>query len=324
MRYVCQNNKLDLAKTMPNKTKRKTTKPNPPPRPKKGSTPQLPNKSVHSVCGLSDPFCEHARGAKYPDDAATRTLPFTYHGRRELVSNASGHINAMFFPQFKYDPVTLATTPTGNDVTAWDNFDSNGFSTTPDAMDYRIVSVGFRLHAVGAPLNASGMVHLRQYGTLEGTDLTTIDLLTYNSSDSKDVSYRSMDVISVVVPHTSQRPAAFYNPADDAATMAAALTKGFGPVSIAGNGLEASTGQLEVEWLIHYELTLSDNNVLAQAATPAPAYSPLLVGAANRVTSQISAFIIGGAERVGDLITRKAIDALRTMTMRSAPLLLGL
>lgn len=276
--------------------------------PVKAVKPKIPESIVHNVCGLTDPFCEHARGTKYPDSSSVKTLPFTSHFRRTLVSDASGFANAAFLPQYSTNAYVTSFTAVGNSVTAWNAFTAS----TPIAgvNGYRIVSAGVKIRHIVSPLNSAGMIYIRQFPSETAASLDVVDTTTYNCSSSLDVAVQDAKEVCCILQHTSQMPQVFYNVVGDNLSWANISMKGFTLLTIGISGAPASTPMLDLEFFVHYELAFDDNTALGQVATPSVSASPVLTAAASAVTSTIVPMVNKSAEAFGKALFNKALTAV--------------
>jgi len=303
---------------MVNKAKKKAN--NPPPQ-ALASTPRrrrrnrnanggVPRELVSRVCGIVDPFCDHAMGAKYPDDSSTRTLPYTMRTLAYLSTDANGDGGFILLPQYSYNPYTNMATGTLPNVTTWGNFNTSGAPGIAGVDSYRIVSIGVKLRNIVAPLSSSGIVSLRTFPHTSGANLEPLNYTTYNCSQSGNVALQHCKEYTIVVPHTAQMPQVFYKTADDSASVAGWNAKGFEPVTIYVSGAAASTNVLAIETVIHYELTFDDSSGLQQAATPPPPANAVITTTANRVTSELSAFAGEGVIALGKAVVTKVVTGL--------------
>lgn len=268
-------------------------------------------KAVHKICGLTDPFCEHAIGAKYPDASSIRTLTFSYRDRLTLSSTAAGEVSMIFLPGYQFRPVALATAGVVPNVTAWANFAVNSVITGVAA--YRIISVGARLTCVASSFTAAGLVSIRVHSAEPINNLTTIDISSFNATKSIDIPLNKVDDLLVVCPHTSQMPQHFYDQTSDPINISAGTTpKGFYPFTIYVSGAPASIPVLSIEWIINYELTFGDNSGLQQVATPPPKPNLVLTNAAAVVTSSMSNIFSTGATKFAEKVATSAATALGT------------
>lgn len=271
----------------------------------------LPKSVVSNVCGLVDPFCTHARGCKYPDDSSTRTLPWSSHGRFTIVSGPAGTAGALFMPTYANLPnVNLASYPTAAGVMVVSTATADA-DKIAGVNNYRIVSAGFKLRSVVAPLNASGMVHLRSWGVESMTELGFgFNGLTYGANDSVDVRLQDCRDLAAVSAHTAAMPQLFYAQDDYSTDVATWAMPGFRPVSILLLGVPADSIVAEVEYFVHYELTFEAGQQLAILATPAPPSNALVTTAANRVTSMMGSLFERGVEAAGRYVETAARKAL--------------
>jgi hypothetical protein len=273
---------------------------------------------VHSVCGLTDPFCEHARGAKYPDDSSIRTLPFSRTHVVPFSSNANGVQCALFRPSYSYEAAWPMVAISGTTVPAWNDF-LDSTSLISGAAAYRIVSSGINIKNVTAPLYASGMVHIRVYSIEDGVSLTGIDFTTYNCSYAMDIPLQDCKDVCVIVPHTSQRPEVFYTVGADTPEVALSATLGYCYITVAVSGAPASSSVLSIKTITHFELVFSAASGTSLLTTPSPTRNPMITDAANYVTSSMKPVVTAGLGAVGRYITDIAKKSLMNVVASRFP-----
>jgi hypothetical protein len=268
---------------------------------------RLKQQAVHATCGLTDPFCPYARSAKYPDDSPVRTLPYTQKGRINLGSDVNGELRYLWYPQYGFVPVTYSAAATGAAVTAWTDFAND--SSISGVAKYRIVSAGYRLKSIIAPLNASGEVNLRDWPDT-AANLAAVDCLSYNATSSMSIATRLVDETTGVSSHTFDLPQLFYPASGASAIVTSTAANGFNPQTIYATGLPVSTVCFVLEYVIHYELIFLDSSSMSLLTTPSPPANSMLTAAAARVSSALPSFFDRGAKALGDLVIRKATLAL--------------
>lgn len=276
-----------------------------------------PPQLVRQVCGLTDPFCEHARGAKYPDDSSIRTLPYTYESIQTVTTNGTGSAWNLFSPQYGFNEWTFAATAADNEVTAWTNFAVQ--SLISNVSKYRIVSTGIRLKRITAPLNTSGIVRIRIWPVEALSALGTLNTSSFNATYAVDVPLQDMSDTCIALPHTPQVPTVFYDTTGDVAIVTGAGCKGFCPMTVQVVGAPATQNVLEAHLITHYELLFEDSSGLAQVATPSPPRNPMITDAANYVTSTMKPIVASGAGAFGRYIVDKAKHALVSAVMSRFP-----
>lgn len=276
----------------------------------KASIPRSILKShVEQVCGLTDPFCKHASGAKYPDDSSSRTLAYSDRGMVTLATDANGFAGVLWNPTYSNFPLAFSSSTLDGSgvVTAYSTLASRVLFPSVD--EYRIVSSGFVLRSIAAPLSAAGLVSVRSYGT-EALDLTTAPMLSYGSGEALDVPLRLVNEVAVVTPHSSEMPQAFYRTASDGTTVATWQSPGYDPVSIFVSGAPASTAVLSLEYIVNYELIFSPTTGMSLLGTPAPTARQYITSAATRVTSAMKPFAERGMKAIADSVIKAAGTAL--------------
>lgn len=274
---------------------------------------KLSKALVPAVCGLVDPFCVHARGAKFPDESNTRTLAWSFHSRYTLTSDGAGSSGTLFLPGFTFVPFVDSFSVTTAGILN-SNIQVVNAQAIAGVTSYRIVSAGFRLRRVGAPLNASGGVHIRMLGDLLGTNIATVDGLSYSRAEALDIAYQDANTVSVIIPHSAQPAQLFYQPISAALTGVSAWTApGFTPVSIVILGAQAAVMVAEIEYFVHYELLFDDSSAMTMLATPPATPNPIVQAAAKSLTSAAKSIFTEGVEAVGGFIERKAKTAIASL-----------
>lgn len=262
---------------------------------------------ISQICGLTDPFCKHAVGGKYPDDSSVRTLPWGYHTRFVMSSDVGGNLAYLFAPNYNYQPYLL-----GAPTTATQASFSTYLAGAPiaDTSAFRIVSWGFKLTRVIAPLNASGMVHVRVLGVENGAGLGSLDTASYARSESYDGAVQDCRGLAVIGTRTSQMPQKFYFPADVTPTNSILTwdAAGWCPVSVSVTGAPASVAVLEAEVWVNYELTFDESSSMGLFATPPPVANAIVTGSASKISSSVKS-VHSDMDAVSNVIRKAAITA---------------
>lgn len=309
---------------MPNKTKSNSNKSKSnKPRNQKKSQPRRANpradlaitsahtkRLAHEVCGLTDPFCSHAYGAKYPDDSATRTLPWTAHKINTLTSGPTGEITGIFLPNYNYFSLHHCATTAGI-ATPGALFPD---ATSPtDIQQFRIVSAGLRIKAVCAPLYASGMVHIR-IGDLQKAASygPTFMPALFGGAESLDIPLQDCKDVTIMCPRTAQPRGNFYLPGVITPGSVATdwTAPGFAPVTVSVSGGPTDVAVLSIEYVIHYELQFDFGINTAMLATSPPAYNPVVTSVANQLSSTTQSIFATGLKSLAGYVERRAVGAI--------------
>jgi len=264
------------------------------------------------VCGLLDPFCPHANGAKYPDASSVRTLAFQIHQEAIMTTGPAGASGIVIVPTIEKNSI-VGSNVTGS-VMATTVMTAPVVPKLTGASKYRIVSAGFRLSSIAAPLTASGMVHIRSFQVEDGDSLNPMDGTTYTASKSVNVPLNRLADQIIVFQRTSQRREEFYVPGDTNPTNSINdwVAPGFCPVSVLLTGGPADAGSIHVEVIYNIEYLFEEGAALQLAATPAPRSHPVVTEAASFVSSLGSQVFADSTDALARGIRVAASTALRT------------
>lgn len=271
------------------------------------------------ICGLTDPFCEHAVGMKYPDSSNVRTLTLSQHFRTVLGSDGSGNGALLILPNNYYSPFVPVSVDASTKVGTCAAF-SAGESTPVSGMSkFRINSWGCVIRRVLPPLTSSGMIYVRQFGDEIGTNLATFATASYNRSAVIDSPVQDAKELTVFGKRTTQMPQVMYT--DGQVTPSSAVTAwvaaGWVPISIAVEGAPNSSSVASIECFINYEYTFEDTSLLTLLATPAIKYNSVLAAASSEVSSTVVPFVKEGLEKAGKMVEEAAAKTLKNV-LRSA------
>ena len=275
------------------------------------STPKTHSmvRDVHAACSMSDPFCGHANGAKYLAESTSRTLAYQNHFRYTLSTNASGSATTIMTPG--YNVFAAYGTVTGSSA-AYTTYIATGGVITAAA--YRIVSWGCKLRKISAPLTSSGMVRIRGFGDKDGVNLATVDIATYNCDSFEDLPLSECRDVCIIgrrtdITHQTMRTPDSTNPGPNVANW---VSPGWNTYVVSVDGGPASTGVLDLEFYVNYEVTFFDNSTNAQLCTPPRAPNPVAVVAANAVYTASSGIFKAGVQSAAKWIERTAASAIAT------------
>lgn len=275
---------------------------------KRPTKPRIPRSLVEKVCGITDPFCLAAKGAKYPDTSSARTLAWTYHSRYTLSSSSDGASFRLWHPSYAFQPLTSTSGRTFSVSSAWNNY--GALPGISGVAKYRIVSSGFIMRNVCAPLTSSGMVHIRSWSTPEGSNFVIVDGLSYNSSTSLDVPCNSVKELCVVTQRSSRPTQEFTDVPDDTAVVANFGDNGFIPITIYFDGCPVSTDMFDFEYFINFELILDDGASLGMLATPAPTVNSVIPTISAKITSSATTLFSRSMKALGDKVFKAASASL--------------
>lgn len=328
-----------ITKMSRNKSKQRVGKSNPPagkskpprkaapPRNKSSKTKNgIGNTLVRQICGLTDPFCTHAYGAKYPDDSSAKTLPSRINWLTTMFCNSVGNSSRLFLPHVGMyagqDAVpNLASYPS----LSFSVIEAPKVADMTGATGYRIVSAGLKIKRISAPLDSSGMVHIRSYSQEDGATFSHLTANDLQVSNHMDVPLQDCKELTVLFPHTSQMPQVFYPVTDIAVNVVDWKAAGFGAILVSISGGPADATALQVELIMHIEYVFSDNAPLALVTTPSPPANPVVTSIAAKVTSSAEYFVHKSLDATSawiyDVASRSVANWLRGSAVSNMALL---
>jgi hypothetical protein len=251
----------------------------------------------------------HSMGAKYPDSSNTRSLTYRLRSRTAIVTNGSGIAGMWWHPQYATYPITAASALTAGNM-LFPNPPVVGL--IPGVIGYRIVTSGFILRNITAPLSSSGMVHIRWHTAPGGTNYESISGTLYACTQSLDVPLQDCKELTVITGR-SNRPAQIFNEVSEDSLFQNFITNnGFCPITVYVTGAPINTVVIDVEFVVNYELYFADGDGLALLATAAPPANSVLTDAASKITSSLSHSFYRSVKQAGAAVFQAATTALVT------------
>jgi len=279
--------------------------------------PSVPKQMVHDVCAISNPFCEAARTAKIPDGNFQPTFAYGTRFMKTLTTNGSGDAAFFILPQMLY--VYFVASMAGPIATfSGASGDSTGIAFNEQG--YRITSFGVKVTPRCAPLNASGMIRVREYRAT-GSSLQIIDVdqptpYMYNQAlrDSRPIS--AIGARNVYADSVKFQTSSGDNPVG----AIVSTTCGWNPVLIAVRGGPANTAVLDVEICFNYELVFSeDSGSNMMIATKAAPENVPVMSSALKVLDKVERF----GNKVGEALDSEFGRAATQMLAQGFGYLLG-
>jgi hypothetical protein len=261
-------------------------------------------------------------GAKYPDDSSLRTLPYTQRTVFSLSTNAGGDGAMLLQPSFAYQARVFPDSVTYPSVTNWNA--KTFLLPFAGVSQYRIVSAGVRLRNVAPPLTSSGIVRIRGVPTDHNAALLAYDVAAYNAAYAADIPLQDVHDTAIIFQHSARMPQEFYDISGDLPDAHLTQPNGLLPFTVYMEGGPAGSKVLDVEVIIHYELSFSDASGLQQLATPAPPANLQLTAAAATVTSTLRPVFESGVRAAGKWVLNSAVTALASRLGLAGPARLAL
>jgi hypothetical protein len=270
------------------------------------------------VCALNDPFCPHAAGAKVNDMGKNRTVSYQAHYQMSLTTDVNGNGSILINPGYLYLP-SIATSQSVETATFSTALNANP-NVLANAAAYRITSYGVIFRRTVAPLNASGMLHIRMFANKNAANLGTVIVNTFNCSDYEDIAMQDAEEVAVRLDRQDMTANEFSlvattNPDTTNTTW---VSPGWNSLLVSVDGGYASNVNGYLEIYTNYECTFAEGNSISQLATPTPVDRAHVTDAINQVSSEAHSIHKKGTEALAKHVAKLAAEALAKKAMSSA------
>ncbi len=265
---------------------------------------------MHQICALTDPFCSHALGARYPDGNGGFTIP--YQSRQFVAittdaNGAAGYLFQMAQPSAQYVPWSSINAGTG--AVTWGTAQTDAQYTTfgTNFVSYRVVSAGLRVMTTQAWTSATGLA-LIGYGSAPSSSGTyqvsnPTGLLWAEALPVRDLK------CAVVGKFSDNYDSHNFDPLNSVNNYEFIMY----PVFIGLSGCSASTNVMIVEVIVNYEFRALPGNAMQQMAHQSPPANPGLLQMASQALTAIKPVIVGEASKaIGDIAVGVARTAVGT------------
>lgn len=252
-----------------------------------------------------------AAGAKYNDIGRTRTISYQTHYRFSAGSDAAGYWSTLFLPNHTYQPTAGVNTGLSAAFSAALVTNTNILA---NVQSYRITSYGAIFRVTQAPLTTAGMLRVRKFSPKVGTTVAVIDVSTYNCDDFIDVPLSRATEVCVAASRTDASALLMILPSTTTPSTAVSawVSPGWDCFTISVDGAAASTTVGDVEIFANYEVTLADDNVMAQMGTPSPKDNSFITDAINAASSVAVPIVKDGVAAFTKLAVKNAARAVAT------------
>jgi len=265
---------------------------------------------LHRVCGLTDPFCDHAKGARYFDSNGTHSLAYPQKRMIPLATNANGELGLLLVPNYNNQWYLFGATAAGNTAYAGTMTAAPVLGNT---LNYRVVSWGFTIKHVTTPLTASGLISIRGFGSQAGSSYANVDGQTLNADVISDIPLQDCKNVAVI-GRKANNTSSFYVAPNTTVVTGGFVTDyvgcGWDVYQIYVTGAPVSTTIAYLELTINFEIILDDFTGMAQLMTPPPPSSLVMQTASAAVTSTAKSVFETGIAAASNYIKRSAATAL--------------
>lgn len=247
----------------------------------------------HLVCGILDPFCPHAVGARLPGDSGVTTIPYTIRGTYSLSTTTANAVSFFFYPDWVYGlgyAAAVSNVTTIPALAAWP------VPAALPTLDGRVVSAGFVVRNVSNAMAVEGTYYV-------------VPMTRYTVTDTFTGAPLLLDPRARIVNATKSGD-----------TAVVALRRGYGALdfhpALDGTGAQpdyqpwvvyfpptSTVNKYEIEMVVHIEFnpTVLQQYFLAAGSGPSRSVVPRTVlDAADKASSKLTQVVESSAGRAAD------------------------
>lgn len=268
---------------------------------------------VRAVCSITDPFCQAAKSAKWPDGTSGNTLTEQFRGNVTVNTFATGNTCVCFGAAAPFGWL-VPLSATGSAVTMDNSYttykSSSLLATYGDK--YRIVSFGCIIRCVASATTASGIITLGTAPAVGQSQVVTLGSELYSEVVIKaiqpgmEISWVSQPMGSSAHTFVSQSTGTTVIDFDSWSSLVIELT-----------GCPASSAMVNIEWYMNVEFlpkpqSTSYNNPLTALAKPNPPKVSAATDSSYIARGTLGSFIEGGIAQVEAAVAKHASSALES------------
>lgn len=267
---------------------------------------------ANKVEGLSNPWSQHARGSKIPDDDSSPSVPITMSYPKTFKTDANGYCAVVVIPclngLFKGATGTGGAIDGANQtVTTWNTSTDKMANYTEFAAAFhrfRIVSYGLRVYSTLAPTDQAGSYKIITLPETPGNGWSWAGGM-FEDTVSLPLSEKNIHWIAKPIGVDYK---GYSQPAD---------TLFWNRCAIIVEGANGTADAVTVEIVLNLEATINIGSITSTMATPAEDHSPHVMAATSRVRTKY-----GKAHAHSNLmndIKNFTLDSLRHVAVQSIP-----
>lgn len=264
------------------------------------------------VCAITDPFCSHAKSAKWPDGNGASTLTAQVRGHQVITTFSNGGNVTFFSPSMRNGQLGSGAFST--------NYTLNStLSPTPGELGvqaylstYRVVTCGMIIRNIAPALTASGYIIVNRISELPAMGATIVPGNTYATVSTTHAITAGME-IPVIFRPVGASARVFATPSANNGIFGDA---GFDVISVEIVGAPATTNVLDIEFVMNIEFTLPiTQNALTQFMPTTAPISPNTITVANKIQQSLGDLVYTSVKQFASNTVNLATKALAARFM---------
>jgi len=280
----------------------------------------MPSQLVKHVCSITDPFCVHAQGSKWPDGSALNSVPFQVKGQITFTLNLGTALCSLViapglnygFAQSTGIVAAVATYPV---LTAYTGVSDLATQVT----QYRLVSGGITITPVVSKMTSGGFIFCQEFAPGGNANLTTLNV------DTKQcMSYYRQpladDTPITYVFKSGGVDSRKFRAINSNNSQSSVDTNDYTFIQLyaVSDSAEGSTVAV-VDYVFNYELVMLPSAFLNQIATPAAPKNDAIATISNAAIVNSSSFWSG----TQDIVSKQMESAVYSALSSAKPAIKG-
>lgn len=294
-----------MAKSSQSKNKKKKVVKRRPVRQSTGQLATVNPKLLRDVCSLTNPFCDVAKGARWPDNSHTKSVGYSYEQLATFATDSTGSLSVLMPVGMR--PLVALSTIAGGYATYATPVNFPGTTPMSNVVRWRVTSYGVKVSCISTRMNTQGILRLRLLSPMNGSTLGLVPVGTpYGDLAIDEPLSRFIEKDMFVTFNPLGTDARLFRSFESLPTNWADWNNpGWQVLQVSVEGGEVSSTVIAVTLYANYEFVFDDSSTLQLMASPPPQNSMVAAEASASVVSRIGGFIEGTAKTV-DTVTKSA------------------
>jgi hypothetical protein len=271
---------------------------------------------AHEMCSWTNPFCEEARGARFPDGACTRSLTWTMSGVANTYGTTAAGVTGNIITSNPWTSISGMTAFASPNATF--NNALTALVTAPAAPSrYRVTSWGIKINCIQSKMNAAGTVRVRLYSPQALTSMGVVNVLDDRADAMIDIPMsRLIEKDLFVIPSAIGEQAREFNDyASAGSTLPTFVNNGWQQIVVFADGGPATTNVLTVYHYYNVEYIPTDGAAEYVYSQPAERPQPRLTEQAPTLTQRVGNFLTGAVDTVDKIFRNEAVQTVAGMAL---------
>lgn len=227
------------------------------------------------VCSLTNPFCPDAKGARWPDNSYTKSVPYCFEYNQNINTDTNGNASSLYGPSLDYNYCAGVVTAGVAAFTTWGP--NPGIGTQANVQRWRLTSYGIKINAQGPYMTTIGRIRVRLLSPSTGASYASVPINSIYADAALDepvVRYLEKDLWINAAPLGDN--ARLFQAYPTSGTVSSWVNPGWQTIVLSVDGGLPSTAVLSVTVFYNYEIVYNDASGMQLFAAAPPTNNPVV------------------------------------------------